>query len=215
MLLLLGAFSAPLHADNNLTDEQLHAFMGIITNYIMSDTATNPIRQFGIFKVLENNTTIEMDGEINSASLDNFNKLNTLFPLIEKINIIECGGSSDDDINLLLSKKVHQLGMNIHLLDNAEIASGGVDFFLAGIQRTKADNTSIGVHSWANGDGDSATNFPRDHAEHQPYIEYYVSVGMTQQEAEDFYYFTIDAAAPDDMHWMTEDEIDKYGMTTL
>jgi hypothetical protein len=33
---------------------------------------------------------------------------------------------------------------------------------------------------------------------------------MSQQEAEDFYYFTIYAAPHNDVHWMTEDELVKY-----
>jgi hypothetical protein len=177
--------------------------------------STTQTKQFGIFKVLNNNITIEMDGEINSESLYNFNKLHTLFPLIEKINIVECDGSSDDEINLLLSHKVHQLGINIHLLDNSEITSGSVDFFLAGIQRTRGNNTRIGVHSWANDDEEYAIDFPRGHSEHLPYINYFISIGMTQQEAEDFYYFTIYAAEADSIHWMTEYEIEQYGLITL
>lgn len=66
----------------------------------------------------------------------------------------------------------------------------------------------IGVHSWAteddNGNPISATDYPVGHVEHLPYINYYVDVVFTQQEAEDFYYFTINAAAPENMHYMTE-----------
>jgi len=166
---------------------------------------------FGIFTVLEDGVTVEMDGTINSSSLDDFNDLEADFPDIRTINIINCDGSSDDYINLQLSARVHQMGINTHILDNGEIASGGVDFFLAGIQRTKGANTYIGVHSWA-GDGFTATDFPVGHEYHLPYIDYYVSVGFTQQEAEDFYYFTINAAPADDMHWMTEAEIARYNL---
>lgn len=65
------------------------------------------------------------------------------------------------------------------------------------------------MHSWG-GDNVTATDFPVGHAHHLPYIEYYVAVGFTQKEAEDFYYFTINAAAFDEIHWMTEEEIDLY-----
>jgi hypothetical protein len=106
-------------------------------------TTTNTGRQFGIFKVLNDDTTIEMDGVIGSTSLTNFNSLTAAYPNINKINIKNCDGSSDDETNLLLSAKVHQKGINIHILDNGEIASGGVDFFIAGIQRTQGSNTKI------------------------------------------------------------------------
>jgi hypothetical protein len=177
-----------------------------------NSTTINP-RTFGIFKVLDDNLTVEMNGDISSYSLMNFNSLEAAYPNVNKINIKNCYGSSDDEINLLLSAKVHQERINIHLMDNGEIASGGVDFFIAGIQRTKGVNTKIGVHSWA-GKNKTATDFPVGHANHLPYINYYVSVGFTQQQAEDFYYFTINAAPANSIHWMTKAEITQYSLIT-
>ncbi|OJJ18650.1 hypothetical protein BKI52_23875 [marine bacterium AO1-C] len=170
-----------------------------------------PTRQFGIFRVLTDDTTVEMNGEITSNSLNNFNRLLTAYPKVNLINIRECGGSLDDDINLQLSALVHQKQMNIHLMDNGLIASGGTDFFLAGVKRTRGSSTRIGVHSWASGTQE-ATDFPKGHAEHQKYIRYYVAVGFTQQQAEDFYYFTINAAPAANIHWMTDAEITQYGI---
>jgi type 1 fimbria pilin len=167
--------------------------------------------QFGIFTVAEDGITVEMDGTINSQSLNNFNDLLATYGRASIINIKNCDGSSDDEVNLQLSKVVYQQNMSIHLMDNGLIASGGTDFFLAGRSRTKGSNTQIGVHSWSDGTNE-ATDFPIGHANHLPYIEYYVSVGFTQQEAEDFYYFTINAAPAADIHWMTDQEIDQYNI---
>lgn len=168
-------------------------------------------RKFGIFKVLEDNITVEMDGEIGNSSLKDFTNLVNSFPGITKINIKNCMGSSDDETNLKVSLMIHQKGINIHLMDNGTIASGGVDLFLAGIKRTKGVNTKIGVHSWA-GDNATATDFPVGHANHLPYINYYVSIGFTQQQAENFYYFTINSAPASSVHWMTETEIALYNI---
>lgn len=169
--------------------------------------------QFGIFEIANNGKTIEMDGEINSQSLTNFKALVEAYPEVATINIKNCDGSLDDDINLQLSFLVHQKKMNIHLLDEGLIASGGTDFFLAGIKRSKGKNTKIGVHAWA-GDGKEANDFPVGDIEHQKYIKYYVSVGFSQQQAESFYYFTIDAAPAASIHWMTDSELQQYGILT-
>lgn len=172
--------------------------------------------QFGIFAVQADETTVRMDGEITSSTLNDFNQLLQNYPNVNRIEIVECEGSSDDEINLQVSLKVHQQGIETHLNDNGLIASGGVDFFLAGIRRTKGSNTQIGVHSWGGEDDDgneiSATDFPVGHSNHLPYIEYYQAVGFSQQDAEDFYYFTINAAAPEDIHWMTDAEIAQYNI---
>lgn len=170
-------------------------------------------RQAGIFKVLDGDTAIEMNGVINRSSLDNFNRIIAAFPNVTTINIKNCDGSSDDETNLKLSVLVHQKKINTHLMKDGLIASGGVDFFLAGIKRTKDANTRVGVHSWAGG-GQVATDFPVGHAEHQKYINYYVSVGFTQKQAEDFYYFTINAASAENVHWMTDAEIATYNILT-
>ncbi len=175
-------------------------------------TTSSNQTQFGIFKVVSS-TTVEMNGVINSSSLINFNALITANPNINTINIVNCDGSSDDTVNLQLSKLVHDRGTNIHIKDNGSIASGGTDFFLAGTTRTKGQNTQIGVHSWSDGINE-ATAFPVGHANHQPYISYYVSVGFTQQWSEDFYYFTINAAPANAIHWMTDEEIMQYNMLT-
>lgn len=183
-----------------------------------TDTVNPSSKTFGIFKVLNDNKTIEMNGTIKSSSLNNFNKLYTAYPEILSIHIVECDGSMDDETNLLLSKRIYDLKINTHLLDNGLIASGGVDFFLAGIKRSKGSDTKIGVHSWAgeddNGNEVTATDFPVGHEYHLDYINYYKSVGFTQKQAEDFYYFTINAAPADGIHWMTNDEIQTYHILT-
>jgi len=182
------------------------------------DITANNAKTYGIFKVLDDNLTVEMNGVINSKSLAKFNALHKAFPTITTINIKQCDGSMDDETNLKLSAKVHQLGLHTHLLDNGLIASGGVDFFLAGIERSAGVKTKIGVHSWAGEDGSgktvTATDFPVGHAYHLPYINYYMAVGFTQQQAADFYYFTINIATADNIHWMTNEEIKTYGMLT-
>ncbi len=170
-------------------------------------------KQFGVFRVLDDRTTVEMDGEVGRSTFKKFNRLLSHYPNITQLNIKNCDGSDDDDVNIQLAQKVHQMGINTHLMDNGIIASGGTDLFLAGIKRTKGKNTIIGVHSWG-GDDIKATDFPVGDENHKFYIDYYVSIGFTQQQAEDFYYFTINSAPADDMHDMTEEEIVKYKLIT-
>lgn len=175
---------------------------------IFSETENKGITS-GIFKLLEDGKTIEMDGVIKRNSYKNFNKILKTHPTITTINIKSCDGSIDDKTNLKLSKKIYDLGLHIHLNDNGLIASGGVDFFLSGRKRTCGKDVQIGVHSWSNGKQE-AIDFPDDHIYHQPYIQYYKSIGFTEQEAEDFYFFTIKSAPAHDIHWMTDSEIIKY-----
>lgn len=183
------------------------------TTLIACDGSEDAERKFGIFTVLPDNQTVEMDGTINGDTLHNFLALDAAYPNIKQINIKECDGSLDDEVNLKVAKKIHQKGINTHLMDNGYIASGGVDLFLSGNRRSIGENTKIGVHAWA-GEDATATDFPTGHEYHQPYIDFYTSAGFTPQQAEEFYYFTINAAPAEGIHWMTDKEIEQYHITT-
>lgn len=159
-------------------------FVIVFLMSIISCEDSNMEITFGIFNVIDD-STIEMDGEIGSATLDNFNALIADYPNITNINIKEVPGSGDDEINLQVSRKVHDLDIATHLADGGLIASGGVDFFLAGTARTMGVNTQIGVHSWSDGTNE-ATDFPVGDSNHQPYLDYYVSVGFHKQTLRHF-----------------------------
>lgn len=165
---------------------------------------------FDIFTVENNGLIAIIDGEIKTRSLQDFNDMLEEYPDINLINMEDVPGSNDDEINFQIGIKLQQKGIATHILDDAEIASGGVDFFLAGTTRSKGSNTKIGVHSWSDGDGNEATDFPVDSEEHKANIEYYENLGFTAQWASDFYFFTINAAPAAGIHWMTEEEISQF-----
>lgn len=171
------------------------------------------LEKMDIFSVSADKETIVLDGVINSSALEKFKTLANENPAIKRIEIVNCEGSINDDINLELAKYIYEHQYDIHLRANGLIASGGTDLFLAGRKRTKGTNTKIGVHSWSGGVSE-ATDFPVGHENHLPYITYYTVVGFSQQRAEDFYYFTINSAPAEDIHWMTDAEIAKYEMIT-
>jgi len=153
-----------------------------------------------------------MNGEIKSRTLQDFNNMLQGYPNINLINMQEVPGSNDDEINFQVGVKLRQKNIKTHILDNGLIASGGVDFFLAGITRTRGTNAKLGVHSWSDSDGNEATDYPMDSNEHRPNIKYYEDLGYSAQWSSDFYFYTINAASADNIHWMTEAEITQYNM---
>lgn len=184
----------------------------------LTSCGTNAFRpskgQYGIFKVEDGGTSaIVENGVIGSKTLDRFNKMMEDHPEISLINIQELPGSKDDETNVLLGREVYKLGLHIHILDNGMVASGGTDFFLAGTTRTIGDNVRIGVHSWSDGSKE-ATDFPEDSEEHVIFFDYYQAIGFSETWSRDFYFYTINAASAENIHWMTESEIEEYGMLT-
>lgn len=150
-----------------------------------------------------------MSGVITSDTLDQFEDVIADHP--QMTTLVECivPGSADDDTMIALSYQVREMGLRTHLTSQSQVASGGTDLFLAGVQRTMVAGADIGVHSWSDGENDAA-DFPRTSPEHDANRDYIAD--MLGDEA--FYWFTIYAAAAADMHWMTGVEIADYGLLT-
>ena len=119
-------------------------------------------------------------------------------------------GSADDEGNLELGRMLRGAGVTTYLPAQALVASGGTDLFLSGAKRIMERGAMVGVHSWADGDGTVGGKIPRDNPAHQMYLDYYREMGIP----EDFYWFTLQAAPPEGIHWMTEAELQDYAIYT-
>lgn len=163
---------------------------------------------------IENDTTLSLNGVITSNTLTAFNEAMTQNPNTSLLIFIEAPGSEDDETNVQVGRKLYEVGLNTEVRNGGYIASGAVDLFLAGRRRSLGAGSQVGVHSWSDGKNE-ASDFPNDSEEHQLFIRYYTAIGMTQQLAEDFYFFTINAAPAADIHWMTEAEVKLYSIEVL
>ena len=151
-----------------------------------------------------------MNGEIKSDIGTQLDAMLAAHPQVDTIVLEEVPGSSDDEANLAAARKVHQKGLKTMILSGGEVASGGVDFFLAGKERSIADGALIGVHSWA-GDGiNNAATLPKGASEHDLYEDFYKEISIDP----DFYWFTIQAADAENIHWMRSSEVNLYGIST-
>ncbi len=172
------------------------------------------------FEVPNSNSTFAvLHGFINSNTPTVVNTFISNYPNVTTLVFMQVPGSDDDDANLVASQALRNRGYKHYIPavdaynQDAFIASGGVDMFVGGVVRVADVRAEVGVHSWSDGTND-ATDFPVGHANHLPYINYYVNMGFTQEEAEAFYYFTINAAPASGIHNMTEAELEQYGIRT-
>ncbi len=171
-------------------------------------------RDFPPFYVSKDHRSATLNGIIDSNSYVQFNQMYIKHSDIEVILFDEAPGSVDDDANARIGRRIHDLNLDTHIIDNGIIASGAVDLFLAGRNRTRGINTSIGVNSWADSNGNEASDFPENSSVHDFYINYYLRIGMSSQLANDFYFFSINAADSDSLYFMNESEIQLYQIFT-
>ncbi len=184
-------------------------------------TTTSTGETFGIFTVSNDGLSAEVEGTIVDTSLQDFNKMTARYPKLKTLNLIDVPGSdvSGDvltDMALDLGRVIYQKNINTHLVDEGFVASGGTDLLASGKHVSVGSNPSIGVHAWDGGlEGNpngSAWDVKNDenHIEHQKYLRYFEDIGFSKQKAMDFYFFTIRAAKPSDIHTMTTTEINQY-----
>lgn len=154
-------------------------------------------------------TNLLMNGEINSKTLDQFNAVIAENPDIDTLVELDVPGSLDDDTMYELAYRVRELGLNTHLKSESRIYSGGVDLFLAGVERSIETGAELGVHSWSDGTNE-AMDYPRNAPEHEANRKLIEDM----LGADDFYWFTIEAAPADGIHVMTQKQISDFGLTT-
>lgn len=143
---------------------------------------------------------------IKSAIADN--------PNVRELVLKWVPGSADDEANLRTARMVRGAGLTTVVPEGGMVASGGTDLFLAGTERIVGQGACVGVHSWASqgilGDEVQGRDVPRTSEAHTPYLSYYAEIGVDEA----FYWYTLDAADADGMHWMTNTEIERFDMAT-
>lgn len=187
------------------------SFLFYLPGFI-SKASAQDLEEVTFFQVAEDREgVLEMEGTINSDTPTQLKAILDANPEIRTIEMYYCPGSSDDEANFPMARMVRARGLNTHITSQSQIASGCVDFFLAGNARTMERGAKIGVHSWYDDDSHKkATDYPPDSPEHElnrKYIE-----DMLGSDA--FYWFTIKAAPANGMHYMTEEEIADYELLT-
>ncbi|HIP24166.1 MAG TPA: alpha/beta hydrolase [Rhodobacteraceae bacterium] len=167
------------------------------------------MNQFEVTEFEVQDEMLHMNGEINSQTLGQFEAIIAANPQITTLVEWVVPGSMDDDTMIALAYRVRELGLNTHLASESAIYSGGVDLFLAGVERSMEAGAIIGVHSWSDGSKE-AKEYPREAEEHEQNRRY-IEV-MLGDDA--FYWFTIYAAPADGIYEMKAEEIEQFGLLT-
>lgn len=130
-------------------------------------------------------------------------------PGVETLILQAMPGTQDMDTNRRVVMDIRAAGLATHVPANGRIASGAVDWFISGSPRTIDCGAMIGVHSWgtkAGGRGDKT--FYDSQLRTQRFFLEKMDVDP------DFYEFTRAAAGPDDIHWLSVEEMLRYELIT-
>ncbi len=165
------------------------------------------------FTVIGTEMTIE--GRIRTSSTALFNSVLAANTGVTTVILENVPGTLDTDASFAIGRAIRSNGLATVVPVGGFVASEGTDIFLAGATRMiNGPNTTklaglIAVHSWEAG-FTRGSDLPTSSPLHQPFLTYYSDIGI----ADSFYWFAINAAAPDSFHVMTTAEISQHGVVT-
>ncbi len=188
------------------------AFLAVAISFCLTGCGTIVATSLNLVEITRfdvRGDEVHMFNEINSKTYDQFLAIHRANPNIRTVVEHDISGSLDDDTMIKLAYYVRKNGLNTKLTASSKVYSGGVDLFLAGVERTIEHGAVIGVHSWSDGFKE-ASDYPRSAPEHEQNRKYVEDM----LGSDDFYWFTIYAAPADSIHRMTESEIERFGLAT-
>lgn len=154
-----------------------------------------------------------LSGDLGTVTYSQIKNLISNHPNVKTIVLTNVSGSVNDAVNMHTGRLLHENGFTTKVLSNSDIASGGVDLFCAGKIRIVEKGAKIGVHSWCCVDDLTAIEIPKEHPAHKYQLEYFTMV-LGPENGPDFYFYTLEAAPFDDIHYMTDEEIEKWNIAT-
>ncbi|MBL6873475.1 MAG: hypothetical protein ISR00_05970 [Flavobacteriales bacterium] len=153
------------------------------------------------------NDTAFVNGLLGKKAHHRLEKIIHKNPHLSTLCLEDVPGSVDDEYNIKSCYLIHQKKLNTYASSQSIIASGGVDFFLAGDKRHVEEGAKLGVHSWRDGTTDGVY-FPRGDSLHFLFLDFYKTIEMDSS----FYWFTLRAAKADSIHWLSYDEMIRFGV---
>lgn len=156
-------------------------------------------------------------GTTTTRSYADFKRFLKDNPQVRTLVLKKMPGTRDSVTNTKIARLIRQNGLNTRLEGSSFIASGAVDLFIAGQERTMECGAIIGVHSWSYNNEGALIQGPTYHPKnlgvdrHQKYHEAFLS-DMGVDPA--FYVFTREAALPEDLYILKSEEIKQFGLLT-
>jgi len=165
--------------------------------------------------VTQQGDTLDVVGVIDGGTVSTIREAVEAAPEVTTLRLINIPGSSDDEASLnALAAFIKQKNLAIIVPSEGMVASGGTDMAVMSTNRTIEQGACVGVHSWAAGGifgFEAASEMPRSAEEHTLYLDFYKTVDVPAE----FYWFTLDAASPANIHWMSPAEINQFNLSVV
>lgn len=155
-------------------------------------------------------SVLVMTGGIDDDTADELDEALDENPAVNTLLMKDVPGSLDDEATLVVSRKVRARALTTYVPSDGRVAGEAIKVYLAGVRRIAQRGARFGVKSWKNDDDQAGIQLAVNDQAHGPRLAFYRELGIP----EEFYWFTLRAAPPEGMYWMTESELTRFQVVT-
>ena len=177
------------------------------------ESINRPPDASGRFALIVNGETALAYGSTDSHSYDDVERVLDANPQVDRVILRNVPGTSDMGENVRIARLFRDRGIDTHLTRTSYIASGGVHLFLGGEERSMECGARLGVHSWASEDARGRLVQPSTLG-YDPAAGFMDAFHLEMGVDEGFHAFTVEAAPHEDIHILSGDEIERFGLLT-
>jgi hypothetical protein len=154
-----------------------------------------------------------LSGDLGTKTYAQIKDLIENHPTVKTLVLTSISGSVNDAVNMHTGRLVHKAKLNTKVLADSDIACGAVNLFCAGENRIVEEGAQIGIHSWCCVNDLTAIELPKDHPAHKDQLNYFTTI-MGEVNGPAFYYHTLSAVPFDGVHWMSNEDIQSWKVST-
>jgi hypothetical protein len=166
------------------------------------------IARFGPFRVIDATHAVLVD-TTDARSPMQFEAMLAAYPGITELALVEVPGTEDDKANMRLGRMIHDRGIVTRVPAGGSVRSGGVELFLAGKRRVAEPGSEFAVHAWEDDEGRQATDYAATAPENRAYVDYYMEMGMSEDQAKAFYAMT-NSVPFEDARYLTDKDMGQW-----
>lgn len=192
-------------------------FLGVISFLILSGCSNQAVPSANTLFLNEGLTffikenTAYISGVLNHNSREELSSIIRKNPHISQLALVDIQGSLDQQETMETARLIRRLKLDTTIVKTGYVVSGGVDLFLGGVNRTIEPGAGVGVHSWLDTYGVDPQALNLADPIHATYVNFYLEMGVPER----FYWFSLDAAPPERVYFLSPEEMYDFDLVTF
>ncbi len=152
-----------------------------------------------------------LSGVLSTHSSHELKEMIQQYPNVSTLALVDIRGSLDQQETVKTARLIRRLELDTMIVKTGFVVSGGVDLFLGGVERVIESGAGVGVHSWFDTTGIDPQELNLSDPIHATYVNFYLEMGIPER----FYWFSLTAAPPERVYFLSPEEMYDFNLVTF